>query len=271
MKGLLIRPPWIDRILAGEKTWELRSRRTHLRERIALIEAGAGRVVGTAEVVGCEGPLDAAALVRSRGRHLASPQQVGSLGYTQTFAWVLANVRRLDEPLPYRHPVPATIWVTLNAGNCPRYAELSKPAATSPAPAGKKTEASRKKPASSRAKASPTTSPSPAPAALGVSPSASPAPLPPGRDDRFCRSFGIRLEDDTIVHPFRVRDRSSGRVGFKLSRRGNTNDDAELVEDEDVMRSMIASGSYRVRASRLDGSRAGLVLADATRLVPRKT
>lgn len=240
MKGLLIRPPWIDRILAGEKTWELRSRRTHLRERIALIEAGAGRVVGTAEVVGCEGPLDAAALVRSRGRHLASPQQVRSLGYTQTFAWVLANVRRLDEPLPYRHPVPATIWVTLNAGNCPRYAELSKPAATSPA-------------------------------ALGVSPSASPAPLPPGRDDRFCRSFGIRLEDDTIVYPFRVRDRSSGRVGFKLSRRGNTNDDAELVEDEELMRSMIASGSYRVRASRLDGSRAGLVLADATRLVPRKT
>ena len=51
MKGLVIRSPWIDHILAGKKTWEMRTRATSTRGRIALIKAGSGLIYGTAELV----------------------------------------------------------------------------------------------------------------------------------------------------------------------------------------------------------------------------
>ena len=51
MKGLIIREPWIGMILAGRKTWEMRSRQTPYRGRIGLIRKGTGMVVGIAEIV----------------------------------------------------------------------------------------------------------------------------------------------------------------------------------------------------------------------------
>ena len=37
MKALIVREPWIDLILDGHKTWELRTQPTSIRGRIALI------------------------------------------------------------------------------------------------------------------------------------------------------------------------------------------------------------------------------------------
>jgi hypothetical protein len=34
--------------------------------------------------------------------------------YKETFAWVLANPRLLNAPVPYEHPSGAVIWVTLD-------------------------------------------------------------------------------------------------------------------------------------------------------------
>ncbi len=51
MRGLIIRSPHIENILAGKKTWEMRSSRINIRERIALIKAGSGCVVGVADIV----------------------------------------------------------------------------------------------------------------------------------------------------------------------------------------------------------------------------
>ncbi len=39
MKALVIRSPWIDLILAGSKTWEMRTKPTSIRGRVALIKA----------------------------------------------------------------------------------------------------------------------------------------------------------------------------------------------------------------------------------------
>ena len=41
-KGLMIKSPWIDKILAGEKTWEIRGYTTETRGTIALIKSGSG-------------------------------------------------------------------------------------------------------------------------------------------------------------------------------------------------------------------------------------
>ena len=45
-RALIVRQPWIDLILSGEKTWEMRSRPTNVRGRIGLIEQGTGLIVG---------------------------------------------------------------------------------------------------------------------------------------------------------------------------------------------------------------------------------
>jgi hypothetical protein len=65
MKGLLIKPPWTDMILAGQKTWELRGSGTVHRGEVALIQSGSGTVVGLTTLVDVLGPLSHAELLRS--------------------------------------------------------------------------------------------------------------------------------------------------------------------------------------------------------------
>jgi hypothetical protein len=48
VKGLVIDEPWVSLITAGKKTWEMRSRNTLVRGRIALIRKGSKTIVGVA-------------------------------------------------------------------------------------------------------------------------------------------------------------------------------------------------------------------------------
>jgi hypothetical protein len=56
-RGLLIRSPHIEKVLAHTKTWEIRGKATKIRGRIALIRSGSGLIVGTCELVDVIGPL----------------------------------------------------------------------------------------------------------------------------------------------------------------------------------------------------------------------
>jgi hypothetical protein len=117
LSGLLIRSPYIDWILAGAKTWEIRGSSTAKRGRIALIQSGSGTVIGVADLVDAVGPLtrrDVAANARKLG--LRKPGPSGPLPYRRTFAWVLKNARRLKTPVRYRHPSGCIIWVNLGPG-----------------------------------------------------------------------------------------------------------------------------------------------------------
>jgi hypothetical protein len=42
MKGLIVKSPWIELILEGKKTWEIRGSNTKIRGPIALIKSGSG-------------------------------------------------------------------------------------------------------------------------------------------------------------------------------------------------------------------------------------
>ncbi len=53
MKGLIIKEAWIDLILDGRKTWEIRGRQTNKREKIGIIQSGTGTVIGTVDLVDC--------------------------------------------------------------------------------------------------------------------------------------------------------------------------------------------------------------------------
>jgi hypothetical protein len=112
-EGLLIRSPFIDQILAGKKTWEIRGSRTHKRGRIALIRSGSGQIVGTCEIVECIGPLSLADLNRHARKTGDKPGDWKSKPYPRPFAWVLRKAKRLRRPRPYRHPYGAIAWVKL--------------------------------------------------------------------------------------------------------------------------------------------------------------
>jgi ASCH domain len=112
-KALIVRSPWIERILDRTKTWELRGRRTTLRGRVGLIRSRSKCVVGTCEIVDVLGPLSVADLRGSREKHCVPLDQLRELHYRKTYAWVLRNARRLRHPVPYQHPSGAVIWVNL--------------------------------------------------------------------------------------------------------------------------------------------------------------
>lgn len=117
LRGLVIREPWIDLILNGEKTWEIRSTATKVRERIALIRGGSGTVVGCADLVGCEGPFNFEALRSHRSKHAVPDEPLRAFVEKykgRAFAWVLQSVRSFSPTFPYRHPSGAVIWVTLD-------------------------------------------------------------------------------------------------------------------------------------------------------------
>ena len=115
MKGLLIRQPWIEEILAGRKTWELRGSSTRTRGVIGLIESGTGTVVGICELKDVLGPLSLAELRRNQSKHRVAARDFGGVPpYSRTHAWVLRKPRRFSEPVPYKHPQGAVIWVNLS-------------------------------------------------------------------------------------------------------------------------------------------------------------
>ena len=116
MNALVIRKQWLDLILGGRKTWEIRGSATRVRGPIALIESRSGTVVGVCYLTVCVGPLTLKELHRAVRHHCADLEKFQSkLPYRRTHAWVLAGARRLPRPIPYRHPPGAVIWVRLES------------------------------------------------------------------------------------------------------------------------------------------------------------
>ncbi|MBE0436021.1 MAG: ASCH domain-containing protein [Methylomicrobium sp.] len=116
-KGLVIKSPYIEKILSGAKTWEMRSSAIgmQLRGPIALIKKGSGQVVGVADLVDVKGPLSQQDRLKTIDKHHISPEQLES-GETEKWhtAWVLENARPLIIPIHYQHPNGAVIWVNLD-------------------------------------------------------------------------------------------------------------------------------------------------------------
>lgn len=111
-RGLLIRQPWIDLILARNKTWEIRGSATKIRGTIGLIQSASGLIVGTAELVSCTPQLTQDDMKKAQRLHLIA-STFDPMPYPKTYAWVLLDAKRFDKPIPYTHPQGAVIWVNL--------------------------------------------------------------------------------------------------------------------------------------------------------------
>ncbi|WP_017154560.1 ASCH domain-containing protein [Bacillus bingmayongensis] len=112
MKGLIIKSPYIEKILQGEKTWEIRGTNTNIRGRIALIKSGSGTVLGTVELVASR-KLTLHEYQTSEEFHCISREDCFNPRYKNIYAWVLRNPVTFSAPRPYKHPQGAVIWVNL--------------------------------------------------------------------------------------------------------------------------------------------------------------
>lgn len=110
MKGLIIKKPWIDLILNGEKTWEVRGSNTKIRGIISLIQSGTGQIIGTVELVDSF-EVSKETLKESYSNHKIDDLSI--VNYKKAHAWVLQNPQIFKEPIPYIHPQGAVIWVNL--------------------------------------------------------------------------------------------------------------------------------------------------------------
>ncbi len=111
MKGLIIKEPWISYILNGEKCWEIRGSKTNIRGKIELIRSGSGLVVGSCEIIDCK-ELTLTDYKNNIKNHKI--ENIQTLPYNKTYAWILSNPQKYETPKKYKHPNGAIIWVNLN-------------------------------------------------------------------------------------------------------------------------------------------------------------
>jgi hypothetical protein len=111
LSAIPIREPWIDMILIGVKTWEVRSKFTKKIGPVALIRSGSGTVVATATL--SDVIMITPKLARSNA-DLMGMDVGNALSCVGEFAWVMEDVVMFKNPVPYKHPYGAVTWVTLD-------------------------------------------------------------------------------------------------------------------------------------------------------------
>lgn len=172
-RGLVIADPWIGYILDGSKTWEMRSSATSVRGPFALIRKGTGAIWGVANLVDVRSPLSPEEMIATHARHRIPSEMIRSGEVVKwNTPWVLADVRLLHTPVPYRHPSGAVTWVTLEPEVCAAIVrQLGEPLPEQPvmrpeAPAPVK-EAVRRPAVTPLPAPTPASAPASAPASLG--------------------------------------------------------------------------------------------------------
>lgn len=115
MKGLILLKGPGTSILNGEKTVEIRSCRTHKRERIGIIISGTKKVWGTVEIFDC------VELTRElyegiwKDRHKSSKTYDELLKtYPKPYAWLLKKEEKFKEPIDYKHKQGCITWVNID-------------------------------------------------------------------------------------------------------------------------------------------------------------
>lgn len=110
MRGLIIKQPWADMIVNGEKTWELR--KTCTKHRGELFILSGGKIIGKGNLTDVYGPFSAQGLSRYFKKHKANNGDL--LKYSKgkkLFIWDIFGAK--IKPIHYEHPKGAVVWVKL--------------------------------------------------------------------------------------------------------------------------------------------------------------
>ena len=109
--ALVVKKEWLDKILSGEKTWEIRGCPTERRGWIHLAESQAGgKLVGRAWLGECLS-IKEENFAKHVKRHCVTDLEV--ITYNRIFAWVLSKAKRFRKPFRYTHTPGAVIWVSV--------------------------------------------------------------------------------------------------------------------------------------------------------------
>ena len=111
LSAIPIKYPWIDMILIGAKTWEIRSKNTKKIGPVALIRSGSGTVVGTADLSSVIKLTRDLCHKNSKKMGMTKSEALTCAG---EYAWELEDIVQLKKPVPYKHPPGAITWVTLD-------------------------------------------------------------------------------------------------------------------------------------------------------------
>ncbi len=108
-KALIVKKVWLDKIFDEGKIWEMRTTPTKITGTIGLIESGSGLIVGEVNLIGCSHiPIKP----NDKYIDLHKVEDIKLLEKWK-YPWILSEAKRYDNPIPYKHPQGAVIWVNL--------------------------------------------------------------------------------------------------------------------------------------------------------------
>ena len=110
MDGLIVKEPYIDWILTGEKTIELRGSDTHKRGTIYLVKSGTGMVYGTIDIINSFEIETVNQYEQLRHRHCVGAER-RQIRYKRLWAWELANEVQFDKPKRYIKKKGQQVWI----------------------------------------------------------------------------------------------------------------------------------------------------------------
>lgn len=111
IKAFIVKEHWGNLILDGLKPWEIRGIGTKIRGRVGVIFSGTGMIHGSVEITGSSLLLKSDFDIYREYHHITG--DFVDLPYEEPHIWHLKNPTRFAEPIPYRHPQGAVIWVNL--------------------------------------------------------------------------------------------------------------------------------------------------------------
>ena len=103
--ALVVEGEWLNLILQGHKTWEIRGTPTKKRQVIQLARSGSGLLLGQARITDCL-RIDLDDMAKHNDKHCMCYHT-----YPKIYAWVLKDVKKHAVPKPYKHPHGAINWV----------------------------------------------------------------------------------------------------------------------------------------------------------------
>ena len=112
MKGLIVLPSWGNDILDGFKSWEIRNGNIKHRGETGIIFSGTKSVHGIVDLIDSF-PLTQMLFDQNMDKHRIQNGAFDISRYKYPYVWVIDSPRRYENPIPYKHPKGAVVWVNL--------------------------------------------------------------------------------------------------------------------------------------------------------------
>ena len=109
MEGLIVKQPFADLIINGQKSWELRSKSApegKINKEILLLSKG--EALGKIKITKCF-KTTKEEIIKNTKKHQSEIDKNSDLYYNHV--WKIKVMKKFSSPKPYEHPMGARVWV----------------------------------------------------------------------------------------------------------------------------------------------------------------